>query len=205
MCDKTSVEGNEEEKVAAETITESVSEKKTDEVKAVTKKKKKRKKKSWKHYCVKLLIKIAVTIIGCWILLTFVCGVYVNHNNSSYPMIKDGDLCITYKLSDVIKGDVVAYKKGDKVCFGRVIAKAGEEVDIRDGVVLVDGYNVVEDTVYETSNEESKITYPYVVPKNKVFILNDFRKEVTDSRVLGGIDESDLRGELIFLIRRRGF
>ena len=204
MCNKTSVEGNEEQKVAVETKLESVNEKKAEE-KTVTKKKKKRKKRSWKYYCVKLLVKIAVTIIGSWILLTYVCGVYVNHNNSSYPMIKDGDLCITYKLSEVIKGDVVAYKKGDKVCFGRVFAKAGEEVDIRDGVVLVDGYNVVEDTVYETSNEESKIKYPYIVPKNKVFILNDFRKEVTDSRVLGAIPEDDLRGELIFLIRRRGF
>lgn len=204
MCNKTNVVGNEEEKVAVETKPESVNEKKAEE-KTVTKKKKKRKKRSWKNYCVKLLAKIAVTVIGCWVLLTYVFGVYVNHNNSSYPMIKDGDLCITSKTSEVVKGDVVAYKKGDRVCFGRVIAKAGEEVDIRDGVVLVDGYNVVEDTVYETSDEESKIKYPYIVPNNEVFILNDFRKEVTDSRVLGGIPEKDLRGELIFLIRRRGF
>lgn len=195
MCNKTNVVGNEEEKIVVE----------TEDVKTTEKKKKKRKKKSWKYYCARFFAKIAVTVIGCWVLLTYVFGVYVNHNNSSYPMIKDGDLCITSKTSEVVKGDVVAYKKGDRVCFGRVIAKAGEEVDIRDGVVLVDGYNVVEDTVYETSDEESKIKYPYIVPNNEVFILNDFRKEVTDSRVLGGIPEKDLRGELIFLIRRRGF
>ena len=195
MCNKTNVEGKEKEVVEEVQIKDS----------EATKKKKKRKKRTWKYFLVKLTAKIVTTIIGVWLLLTYVCGVYVNHNNSSYPMVKDGDLCITYKRSEVVKGDVVAYKRGAKICFGRIIAKEGEEVDIRDGVVLVNGYNVVEDTVYETSAEESKIKYPYIVPQGKVFILNDFRKEVTDSRVLGGIDESDLKGKLIFLIRRRGF
>ena len=200
MCNKTNVEGKEKEVVEGVNMA-----KENIAIESTTKKKKKRKKRTWKYFLVKLTAKIVTTIIGVWLLLTYVCGVYVNHNNSSYPMVKDGDLCITYKRSEVIKGDVVAYKKGDKVCFGRIIAKEGEEVDIRDGVVLVDGYNVVEDTVYETSAEESKIKYPYIVPQGKVFILNDFRKEVTDSRVFGGISEKDLCGELIFLIRRRGF
>lgn len=200
MCNKTNVEGKEKEVVEGVNMA-----KENIAIESTTKKKKKRKKRTWKYFLVKLTAKIVTTIIGVWLLLAYVCGVYVNHNNSSYPMVKDGDLCITYKRSEVIKGDVVAYKKGDKVCFGRIIAKEGEEVDIRDGVVLVDGYNVVEDTVYETSAEESKIKYPYIVPQGKVFILNDFRKKVTDSRVLGGIDESDLKGKLIFLIRRRGF
>lgn len=200
MCNKTNVEGKEKEVVEGVNMA-----KENIAIESTTKKKKKRKKRTWKYFLVKLTAKIVTTIIGVWLLLTYVCGVYVNHNNSSYPMVKDGDLCITYKRSEVVKGDVVAYKKGDKVCFGRIIAKEGEEVDIRDGVVLVNGYNVVEDTVYETSTEESKIKYPYIVPQGKVFILNDFRKEVTDSRVLGGISEKDLCGELIFLIRRRGF
>ena len=200
MSNETNVEGKEKEVVEGVNMA-----KENIAIESTTKKKKKSKKKSWKYFLRKLLAKVAVTVVGVWLILTYVCGVYVNHNNSSYPMVKDGDLCITYKRSEVVKGDVVAYKKGDKVCFGRIIAKEGEEVDIRDGVVLVNGYNVVEDTVYETSAEESKIKYPYIVPQGKVFILNDFRKEVTDSRVLGGIDESDLKGKLIFLIRRRGF
>lgn len=200
MSNETNVEGKEKEVVEGVNMA-----KENIAIESTTKKKKKRKKRTWKYFLVKLTAKIVTTIIGVWLLLTYVCGVYVNHNNSSYPMVKDGDLCITYKRSEVVKGDVVAYKKGDKVCFGRIIAKEGEEVDIRDGVVLVNGYNVVEDTVYETSTEESKIKYPYIVPQGKVFILNDFRKEVTDSRVLGGISEKDLCGELIFLIRRRGF
>ena len=56
MCNKTSIDGKEEQKVAVETKPESVDEKKAEE-KTVTKKKKKRKKRSWKYYCVKLLVK----------------------------------------------------------------------------------------------------------------------------------------------------
>ena len=168
------------------------------------KRKKKRKKRKGISYLLELLIKILVTAFVLWGILTYVLGVYINTDNSSYPMIKDGDLCVTYKRADIIKGDEVAYKIDGKIRFGRVIATEGEEVDIRGGTVLVDGYNVVEDTIYETP-EDGNITFPYVVGNGEVFILNDFRADNKDSRIYGGIPKGDLRGKIIFLMRRRGF
>ena len=166
--------------------------------------KRKRKKRTAKDYIIGLSVKLGITALALWILLTFVGGIYINHTNSSYPMIKDGDLCITLKIGTPVQGDAVAFKSGEEIRFGRVIASAGETVDIKDDRILVNGTGIFEETVYPTSEEGSKITYPYTVPEDSLFILNDFRSDNSDSRTLGGIPLSDCRGKVIFVMRRRG-
>lgn len=163
-----------------------------------------KKKKTALSYALEFFIKIFVTAVIASLLLIFVTGVYVNHSNSSYPMIKDGDLCITYKLSKPVLGDEIAYESGGKIRFGRIVARSGDIVDISDGNITVNGYGVYEDTVYPTPAEGSSIEYPYTVPTDKLFILNDYREDITDSRTYGAIPVSDSKGKIILLLRRRG-
>lgn len=166
--------------------------------------KKQKKKKTAFDYARAFFIKIGVTAAVIAALLIWVAGVYVCHDNSSYPMIKDGDLCITYKLGSLEQGDAVAYKYGDKIRFGRVIAAGGDEVGIFNDYITVNGSGVFEDVIYPTTPEGSKITYPYKVPENCVFILNDHRTDISDSRTAGGISEDDIKGKIVFVMRRRG-
>ena len=166
--------------------------------------KQKRKKRSAASYAVELLIKIAVTVLAVWLLCTFVISVHINHSNASYPMIKDGDLCISYRLGELKEGDEISYKYDGKICFGRIAAKAGDTVEIKNGYVSVDGYGVLEDVVYETTEEGSQIEYPYTVPDGSVFVLNDFRNDVNDSRTFGAVSLSEVEGKVVFIIRRRG-
>ena len=164
----------------------------------------KRKKRSAFSYAVELVVKIVLTVLGVWLLCTYVISVHINHSNASYPMIKDGDLCISYRMGDLRDGDAVSYKHDGKVCFGRIAAQAGDTVEIKNGYVSVDGYGVLEDVVYETTEEGSNIEYPYTVPENCVFVLNDFRSDVNDSRTFGAVSKSDVEGKIIFVMRRRG-
>lgn len=76
--------------------------------------------------------------------------------------------------------------------------------EIKDDYVTVNGYGILENAVYPTTNQGSSITYPYTVPEDCVFVLNDFRSEVSDSRNYGGIPMDDTKGKVVFLIRRRG-
>ncbi|MBQ8966613.1 signal peptidase I [Ruminococcus sp.] len=165
----------------------------------------KKKKRTAKSLAIEFFIRIAVTAVLITVVLVFVAGVYVNHSNSSYPMIKDGDLCMTLKLKQPEQGDAVAYEHDGGILFGRVIAEGGDVVEIKDGYVAVNGFGLFEDTVYPTNTEGSAIEYPYTVPENTYFILNDFRSDVTDSRIYGGISKDDYKGKVIFLMRRRGF
>ena len=166
--------------------------------------KKGKKKRTAKSFMIEFFIKVAVTAIVVAVLLLFVAGVYVNHSNSAYPMIKDGDLCITYKLAKLVKGDEIAYVRDGKIKFGRIVAVAGDTVDISEDTITVNGMGVYEDTVYPTTAEGSSISYPYVVPADTVFVLNDYRDDVTDSRTYGSIALSDTKGKVVLVLRRRG-
>ena len=177
---------------------------KKDSSKKPAAKSKKRKKKTAKDYALEFLIKIVITALVVAALLVFVIGIHVNHGNSSYPMIKDGDLVITYKLGEVQNGQEIAYKKDGKIRFGRIVAREGDTVQITDEYLTVNGYGVVEDVVYPTTAERATISFPYIVPQGAVFVLNDYRPDAGDSRTYGAIPLSDVEGEVVLILRRRG-
>ena len=188
------------EAAATADTTETESKAETAEAKA----KPKKKRKTAKSYAIELGIKLGITALALFILLRFIIGIYIMHDNSAYPMIKDGDLCITFRLGTAEHGSEIAYESGGQIRFGRVIAVAGEEVDIKNNLVTVNGTGITTDTVYDTVSEGSAIQYPYKVPEDSVFVLNDFRSDLSDSRTFGAIPLSDSKGTVIFVMRRRG-
>ena len=173
------------------------------------KKKKKstqKKRKRQLHPFIKLLIKIAFWGIIAYIVLTYILGFYRMAGNNMFPFIKDGDLCIVYKLEEYTTGDVVAYKNKDgKVKLGRIVAVSGQEVNFpEEGGYTVDGYQPSEEITYQTFGAD-EVKYPIVVGENEFFVMNDFRSDADDSRQDGAIKRSNIYGKLLFLIRRRGF
>ena len=165
---------------------------------------KKRKKKTAKDYAIEFFIKVGITALAVAALLIFVVGIHVNHGNSAYPMIKDGDLVITYKLDKGQNGVEIAYTFNGKVKFGRIVAKEGDTVDITDQGLLVNGYGILEEVVYPTTSSGAAISFPYIVPKGTVFVLNDYRSDAGDSRTYGAIPLSDVEGEVVLILRRLG-
>lgn len=163
----------------------------------------KKRRKTSADYAIEFLIKVAVTaaVIAC--LCIFVAGIHVNHGNSSYPMLKDGDLVITFKLGQMNSGDEICYMTDEGVRFGRIVAAGGDTVEISDSYVMVNGFGLAEDVIYPTTAEGSCIDYPYAVQDGTVFVLNDFRKDVKDSRTYGGIPLKDCEGKVVLVLRRR--
>ena len=166
--------------------------------------KKSKKKRTAVSFMIEFFVKVGLTALVVWLLCSFVVGVYVNHNNSSYPMIKDGDLCLTYKLGALREGEAIAYINNGKVFFGRIVGMPGDTVDISENTITVNGYGVYENTVYPTTAEGATISFPYVVPSDSYFILNDYRDDINDSRVFGAVKKDDTKGKIVLLLRRRG-
>ena len=173
----------------------------TENLKDEQKSEKKKKKHSAKYYLAELLIKIGIFILSLWILLNFIVMVSVCHDNSSYPMIKDGDFCLTYRLAEIRQGDEITYIKDDKIKIGRAIAFGGDTVDIKNNSVSVNGLNIAENVVYPTNSQGSDIEFPYKIPEDCV---NDYRSDLSDSRKYGGISLSDVKGVVVLIMRRRG-
>ena len=154
----------------------------------------------------KLLIKITVLTIIVVIVLTWILGLHRMTGNNMFPFVKDGDLCIAYKLDDYTTGDVVLYRNDEgKMKLGRIVAVGGQSVDFpKDGGYTVDGYQPSEEITYQTFGADG-VKYPIDVGEDEAFIMNDFRSDTDDSRQFGCVKKSDIDGKLLFLIRRRGF
>ena len=163
--------------------------------------------KTTKQILIGLLIKIAVVAVLIWVAFTFVLGLSVHYGNNMYPAVNDGDLTVSFRLQKPFINAVVLYRVNGKTDVGRVIALEGSVVDISEnGSLTVNGVSPAEEVFYATYQaENSPITFPYTVEPGKVFILNDFRQDINDSRTFGTVDRKDLMGPLLFTVRRRNF
>ena len=163
------------------------------------------KKKSALKALLSLVVKLLVVAAIVWAALTFVFGVFRLSGNNMYPMLKDGDLCITYRLEAYRSEDVVAYRVNDRIRFGRIIAREGDTVDGDEQGVLVNGMYPSEEVFYPTQMLDTGLELPITLSEGQCVVLNDYREDLSDSRTYGVIDEGTLEGKVIFIFRRRGF
>ena len=158
-----------------------------------------------KYYWKTTILRFVITSLILFILFYFVVGVHVCHDNSQYPMIKDGDLVITYKLDHKLhQNDAVLFKDSNgKKRFGRVVAFENDKVQVFSDFIKINDSQLNEITPYSIDMDNVGIDIPYTVPGDTVFILNDYRSNLDDSRVFGGVNNSDIEGKIIFIMRRR--
>ena len=164
-----------------------------------------KKKPSVLRALLKLILKLGIVAAIGWAALTYVFGIYRITGNAMYPALKDGDLCVTYRLEAYRTDDVVAYRADGEVRFGRIVARATETVDGDAQGLLVNGLHRNEEIFYPTDMLDTALTLPVRLDEGQYLVLNDHRTEPTDSRTYGLIDESELEGKVIFFFRRRGF
>jgi signal peptidase I len=89
-------------------------------------------------------------------------------------------------------------KKSNKL-VKRVIGVAGDEVDIKDGYVYLNGKKLEESYAKgETMPKEFKL--PFKVGENELFVLGDNRLVSKDSRKFGPIDYKQVDGKAIYRI-----
>ena len=151
---------------------------------------------------VSLLAKIAVITLVITALLTWVGGVFVCHSNDMNPLVKDGDLVITYKLGGYYNGDAIVYEFDGDTYFGRVVGKSGDVIDFNEGGYTVNGNYPFETVFFPTEPVESDVRYPITLKEDELFVLADYRTEGLDSRTFGIITKP--KGKIVILLRRRG-
>ena len=126
---------------------------------------------------------------------------------SMYPTFEDGNIILEEKISKLFSsrelGDVVIINKdvqGYKI-VKRVIGVEGDTIEIKSGIVLVNGEGLPEIMTEGTPNDMPVRT----VPKNHLFVMGDNRApgESIDSRdpVVGPIAISNLDGQVLFSIK----
>ena len=152
-----------------------------------------------------LVIKLTVVALLISLALIFVFGVFRLGGNNMYPALKDGDLCVTYKLEEYHSNDVVAYRIDGQTRFGRIIARAGDTIDGDEQGLLINGSHPSEEVFYPTQILDTNLQLPYTLNEGEFVVLNDYRSDMDDSRTYGIIKKEALKGKVIFIFRRRGF
>lgn len=156
---------------------------------------------------IKLLLKIVCILLAFVLVFSFIFGAYRYNDLSMTPAVKDGDLVITYRWDKrFLNNDLCVFWYNDDLIISRVIAREGDEVDIRANGLYVNGNKIVEDAIkMETTQVKDAVQFPLTVPKGFVFALGDNRDEAVDSRIIGCIDVNKTEGKVIGLFRHRGF
>ena len=70
--------------------------------------------------------------------------------------------------------------------------------------ILINGAPEEHITYFKTVlDNDSSITYPYVVPKDSYFLANDYRMNFSDSRTFGAVSKNQILGKVIGKLQSR--
>lgn len=144
------------------------------------------------------------------LLIAFVIAKLVNEflifrvsipSESMMPTIDKGDQLIAkkiYNTNKIKRGDIIIFwsKELDTMVIKRVIGLPGDEIDISNGTVNVNGENLIESYVEDDINYSGK----FYVPEESFFFLGDNRGNSKDSRLWKNpyIYKDDIKGEPLF-------
>lgn len=146
---------------------------------------------------------LLITAAAVVLLTTFVFPILRINGSSMEPTLKEDDVVLALKTTDIQKNDKVAFYYNNKVIVKRVIALPGDIVSIQnDGTVSVNGETLDEPYVYEKALGECNISFPYTVPEGRIFVMGDHRSVSIDSRTsaIGCIPKERILGKTVFCI-----
>jgi signal peptidase I len=154
-----------------------------------------------------LFIKIALLAGAAVLVFTFMYGFYRNLDPAMNPALKDGDLVMFYRMDkQYALSDLLLLDFQGKRQIRRVVATAGDVVDITEDGLTVNGALQQESGIFEeTARYVEGVPLPLTLGEGEVFVLGDAREDATDSRVYGAVNINDTLGKVIAIMRRRYF
>ena len=162
----------------------------------------------WKNWGEPFVVAAVLAIL----IRTYLLGPYKIPTGSMIPTFMVGDRIfvdkISYRFHPPRRGDIIVFKypiDPNKDFVKRLAALPGEEVEIRQGKLLVNS-RPVEDAVFTSHyyyNREDwnygKSGKAFTVPDNKYFALGDNSAQSSDSRNWGFIPKKNLVGRAFFI------
>lgn len=117
--------------------------------------------------------------------------------------LNDGDIVVAVNSKKFKTGDVIAFYYNNNTLVKRVIANAGDWVEIdEDGNVFVNKKLIKEPYVTEKALGKCDIKMPYQVPDGKCFVMGDHRSTSIDSRntAVGCVEKDMIVGRIVLRV-----
>lgn len=140
-----------------------------------------------------------ITVLSTGILLTSCLAPVKFEGSSMSPSISDGDrILITTNVGEIKRGDIIQFrypKDHEKFYMKRVIGLPSETVEMREGVVFVNGNAIAEEYVDPIYNQSGSFLTERKVPENHYFVMGDNRDNSSDSRYWGTVEKNLIEGK----------
>jgi len=147
--------------------------------------------------CVTIAVAVMIVITNLWIAVLQIDGSSMN------PLLHMNEIVLVTRGGTPDRNDIIAFYYKDKLHVKRVIAIAGDMVDINDdGVVTLNKKPLEEPYVAELSYAFCDMTFPLRVPNGTVFVLGDNRAHSMDSRdsAFGFVNREQIVGKVKFSV-----
>ena len=147
---------------------------------------------------------IIITFALSWFMKTYLIEFAKIEDRSMLPTLRPNNVVLVdkfiYSRFDTLdRGDIVVYLSPDKgkTEVKRVIGLPGDTVEIRNGYTYINGQ-----PLYEPYAEipVSYLFNPVIVPESELFVLNDNRDRINDSREFGNLPLERLEGKALFSV-----
>jgi signal peptidase I len=152
-------------------------------------------KKDAKKEMMEWVKSILVALVIVAIVRAFLFTMIRVEGESMLDTLRDGDrlaaTIIDGKLFGYGRGDIVicTYPGADHYCVKRIVRLPGETIELRSGVVFIDGEELDEPYLTRRSGDSMDA---YQIPEGTYFVMGDNRPISLDSRSVGPIEAGPL-------------
>lgn len=156
------------------------------------------------------LINTALSTVLAFSIRSYIAEARFIPSGSMQPTLQINDRLVIskigYRFNLPNRGDIIVFKATQRALdilnstnndayIGRVIGLPGEEIEIKDKKVFINGKALMENYIKEPP---SYVWGPEVVPENKYFILGDNRNSSFDGHIWGFLPGDNIIGQAVF-------
>ena len=147
---------------------------------------------------------LVFAVLAAFIIVVFVYQPVKVEGTSMRPGLQDQERIFVnkfiYRFDQIERGDIVVFEyplDPERSYIKRVIGIPGDVVEIRSGVLFVDGEQFVEEYV-PAEFFDSRSFGPVEVDAGTYFVMGDHRNQSNDSRMWGLVPERNIDGKAVF-------